>query len=276
MKTTFDNIERNSERIYLMVDNNDNLIQSVDRAFKILDVFSLKDKELGVTEIANRLGLHKSTAFGLLRTLEHWGCVEQNQSTGKYHLGLKLFEYGNRVKEGLNLRGLSLPFLQDLVERYRETVHLVIHDRGEVIYIEKVEGPSAIRMYSQVGQRAPMHCTGVGKAILAFWSKQEVDNLIRTKGLQPFSPKTITDLQQLHEELSVIRREGYSFDNEEIELGLRCVAAPIMNYNDKVVAAISIAGPSTRMTDEQMQNLIIPVKETALKISQRIGYSLSS
>lgn len=255
--------------------NNDNLIQSVDRAMKILDVFSLKEKELGVTEIANRLGLHKSTVFGLLGTLEHWGCVEQNQHTGKYHLGLKLFELGNRVKEGLDLRALALPFLQELVERYRETVHLVVHDRGEVVYIEKVEGPSAIRMYSQVGHRAPMHCTGVGKAILAFRPKQEVDALIQTKGLRPFAPNTITDPQRLHAELNMIRQKGYSFDNEEIEIGLRCVAAPVIDYQNKVVAAISIAGPSTRMTDEQMQNLIIPIKETALKISQRLGYQLN-
>ncbi len=248
------------------------LIQSVDRALQILDVFSLKEKELGVTEIAHRLDLHKSTAFGLLTTLEYWGCIEQNRQTGKYRLGLKLLELGDRVKEGLDLRVLALPFLQELVERYRETVHLVVHDRGEVVYIEKVEGPTAIRMYSQVGKRAPMHSTGVGKVILAYRPLQEVDALIEEKGLSSYTPNTITDPEVLREELIKIRKNGYCFDNEEIEVGLRCVAAPIMDSQQEVVAAISLSGPSMRMTDEQMKELIIPVKETALKISWSLGF----
>lgn len=248
------------------------LIQSVDRALQILDVFSLREKELGVTEIAHRLDLHKSTAFGLLTTLEYWGCIEQNRQTGKYRLGLKLLELGDRVKEGLDLRVLALPFLQELVEHYRETVHLVVHDRGEVVYIEKVEGPTAIRMYSQVGKRAPMHSTGVGKIMLAYRSMQEVDALIEEKGLSSFTPNTITDPEILREELVKIKKNGYCFDNEEIEVGLRCVAAPIMDSQQEVVAAISLSGPSMRMTDEQMNELIIPVKETALKISQSLGF----
>ncbi|ABB14375.1 MULTISPECIES: IclR family transcriptional regulator [Carboxydothermus] len=256
--------------------NNDTLIQSVDRALRILDTFSLKEKELGVTEIANRLGLHKSTVFGLLRTLEHWGYVEQNQVTGKYRLGLKLLELGNRVKEGLDLRAVALPFLQDLVERYGETVHLAVHDRGEIVYIEKVEGPNAIRMYSQIGRRAPMHCTGVGKAILAFRPEKEIEEIIRTKGLKYFTPNTITDPKKLHEELSLIRENGYSLDREEIEIGLRCVAAPIRDSQNTVVAAISVAGPSIRMTEEKIQELIVSVKEAALEISKRLGYQTSS
>lgn len=248
------------------------LIQSVDRALQILDVFSIKEKELGVTEIAHRLDLHKSTAFGLLTTLEHWGCIEQNRQTGKYRLGLKLLELGDRVKEGLDLRVLGLPFLQELVECYRETVHLVVHDRGEVVYIEKVEGPTAIRMYSQVGKRAPMHSTGVGKVILAYRPPEEVDALIAEKGLDAYTPNTITDEERLREELIKIRENGYCFDNEEIEVGLRCVAAPIMDSQQEVVAAISLSGPSTRMTDAQMEELISPVKETALKISRSLGF----
>ncbi len=252
--------------------NNDTIIQSVDRALRILDTFSLKEKELGVTEISKRLDLHKNTVFGLLRTLEYWGYIEQNQSTRKYRLGLKLLELGNQVKEGLDLRAVALPFLQELVERYSETVHLAVHDQGEIVYIEKVEGPNTIRMYSQIGRRAPMHCTGVGKAILAYMSEKEIEKIIRLQGLKYFTPNTITDPRKLHEELRLIKENGYSLDKEEIEIGLRCVAAPIRDSQNTVIAAISVSGPSMRMTEGKIQELISSVKEAAFKISKRFGY----
>ncbi|TDT51031.1 IclR family transcriptional regulator [Fonticella tunisiensis] len=249
-----------------------NLIQSVDRALQILECFSRENRELGVTEISKYLGLHKSTTFGLLSTLESRGYVEQNLDNGKYRLGLKLFELGNLVHEGLDLRKQAYPFLKELVDKYQETVHLVVNDRGEAVYIDKVEGPGAIRMYSQVGKRPPMYCTGVGKAILAYMPDKEVDRILFEKGLRPFTPNTITDVDKLKAHLAEIREQGYSFDNEEIEIGLRCVAAPIKNHKGEVIAAISVAGPSTRMTWEKMNILAISVKEAAVNISRRMGY----
>ncbi|KZL93622.1 transcriptional regulator KdgR [Clostridium magnum DSM 2767] len=249
-----------------------NLIQSVDRALQILECFSKRDKELGVTEIANRLDLHKSTTFGLLSTLESRGYLKQNLENGKYKLGIKLFEQGRLVEDDMDLRINSLPYLKELVDKYQETAHLAIRDGSEIIYIDKVEGGSAIRMYSQVGKRAPMYCTGVGKAMLAFMPEDQVDNITKDLKFTPFTGNTITDLNKLKVELNEIRRRGYCIDNEEIEVGLKCVAAPIMNYKGEVVASASIAGPASRMSDEKLQFIAKDVKEAVTKISETLGY----
>lgn len=248
-----------------------NFIQSVDRSLQILEVFSSKNRELGVTEIANILGIHKSTVFGLLATLENRGYVEQNLENGKYKLGLKLFELGNLVQEGMDLRSIAVPFIEELVEKFGETVHLVVHDRGEVVYIDKRESQSAIRILSQVGRRLPMYCTGVGKCLLAYIREEDLQTIIK-KGFQPFTPNTIVDEQQLKKELEKIRENGYAFDMEEIEMGLRCVAAPVKDARAEVIAAISLSGPSMRMDEKRMYELIEPVKFAALKISHNLGY----
>ncbi|KJS20755.1 MAG: IclR family transcriptional regulator [Clostridiaceae bacterium BRH_c20a] len=248
-----------------------NFIQSVDRALQILEAFSRKNKELGVTEIANNVDLHKSTVFGLLATLEQRGYLEQNRENGKYRLGLKLFELGNLVEEGMDLRGIAAPIISQLVDSYGETVHLVVCDHDEVIYIDKKESTSAIRILSQVGTRLPMYCTGVGKCLLAFLPEDTLKSVIN-KGLIPFTPNTITEEDKLRSEVQKIREQGFAFDLEEIETGLKCVAAPIKNHKGQVVAAISLSGPSMRMEIKRMKELILPVKYSALEISRKLGY----
>ncbi|WP_238457075.1 IclR family transcriptional regulator [Desulforamulus putei] len=246
-------------------------MQSVERAISILEVLERSSEPLGVTEISNRLALHKSTTFGLLHTLESKGFVNQDPENGKYKLGLRLFEIGENVHKRMNLRYQARPFLQKLVKEFNETVHLVVKTDNEYVYIDKVEGPQAIRMYSQIGKRALMHCTGVGKSILAFLSEDELEDILNSIELTEFTPNTITNLTQLKDQLVKIKKQGYSIDDEEIEIGLRCVAAPIFNHNGEAIAAISIAGPTTRMTYERIAELIVPIKETALAISSTLG-----
>ncbi len=247
------------------------LIQSVDRALQILETFSREKKELGVTELSNILGLHKSTTFGLLATLENRGFVDQNISTGKYKLGLKLFELGNLVKDSMELRAIAYPILKELVDKYEETVHLVVHDKGEVVYIDKIDSNSAININSYVGKRNPMYCTGVGKCLLAYMDAEYVENILSSE-LKAYTANTIVDPEKIKDELVNARLNGYCFDNEEIEEGLRCIAAPIKNHLGQVIAAISVSGPSMRMTDQKFDLLIEPVKETTLKISRQLGY----
>ena len=249
-----------------------NLIQSVDRALQILECFSRKDNELGVTEIANRLDLHKSTTFGLLSTLESRGYLRQNLENGKYRLGLKLFELGKLVEEGMDLRASSFPYLKELVDKYDETAHLAVCNGNQVVYIDKVEGESAIKMSSQVGKSAYMYCTGVGKAILAFMSEKDIDNIIQNTDFNQFTCNTITDPDKLRDELKEIRKREYCIDNEELEVGLRCVAAPIINYNGYPVGSISVAGPTSRMSDEKLQSIAKDLKHIVVKISETFGY----
>lgn len=249
-----------------------NLIQSVDRALQILECFSKKHNELGVTEIANNLGLHKSTTFGILSTLENGGYLSQNSDNGKYKLGMKLFQLGKLVEDGMDLRKISLPYLKKLVDKYDETAHLAVRNENKIIYIDKVEGESGIKMSSQVGKVAEVYCTGVGKAILAFMTENEIENIINNINFHEYTCNTITNLDQLREELKEIRKKKYCTDNEEIEVGLKCVATPIMNYNSEVVGSISISGPTSRMSHEKMNFIAKDLKEVTVKVSELLGY----
>lgn len=172
------------------------IVQSVDRAISILEILEKSSVPLGVTEISNRLGIHKSTVFGLLCTLENRGFVTQISENDKYKLGLRLFELGEKVHERMDLRAQAQPFLKSLVEKYKETVHLVVKNDNEVVYIDKVDGPQAIRMYSQIGKRTPLHCTGVGKSLLAFLPEDEKEKIIENIELKVFTPKTIIDKEE--------------------------------------------------------------------------------
>jgi IclR family transcriptional regulator, KDG regulon repressor len=249
-----------------------NFIQSVDRALQILECFSNGEKELGVTEISRMLSLHKSTVFGLLATLENRGYMEQDLSSGKYKLGMKLFELGARVQNNMDIAEIAKPYLEDIVKKYNETVHLVMNDKGQAVYIDKVEGSTSMRMYSQLGKRPPMYCTGVGKSILAFMPQEYIDDYLSNEDLKKLASNTITDVDGMNKELEKVRSQGYSIDDEEIEDGLRCVAAPIFDHKGDVAGALSIAGPTSRMTKTRMKELAGLIKETARQISNKLGY----
>jgi len=247
-------------------------IQSVDRAIDIMELFSLTDTELSVKEISDRLQLSKSTVHGLIKTLENRGYLEQKPTDQKYKLGLRLFELGNLVGGGMELRNLAYPVIHDLVATLQETVHLVVLDKDEVVYVEKVEGPGSLRMYSMLGKRAPLYCTGVGKALFAHLDEETVDRILNEVELKAFTSFTMTDPEAIKKELAKIREQGYAIDDEEIEIGLKCVAAPIFNHEGKVIASISSAGPKHRFSDEKMETFISEVKLAALAVSKRFGY----
>jgi DNA-binding IclR family transcriptional regulator len=247
-------------------------IQSVERALDILESFDHFKQEFGVTELSKHLRLHKSTVHGIMTTLTHRGYLDQNLKTGGYRLGLKLFELGEIVQEGIDLKTISEPFLEQLLEKFGETVHLVIMDHWEVVYIDKRESRQSMRIVSQVGKRLPAHCSGVGKSMLAWQAPEELDEFLRLKGLPRLTAKTITDEHQFREELARIRQQGYAVDNEEITEGLRCVAAPIFNHSGEVAGAMSIAGPTVRMTEDRIQQIIDNVVRTAGAISTKMGH----
>lgn len=248
-------------------------IQSVSRAVKILNAVAEAGKDTGAQEISAALALHLSTVFRFLQTLGHLDLVEQDPQTGKYRLGLKLLDWGMQVLRGLDLRHDALPFLRELNEKTREMVHLTILKGDSVIYIEKLDSPTPLRVYSELGKTAPLHCTGVGKVQMAFLPEQEITEFLKRHPLTRFTRTTITDAAVLKAELAHIRAQGYGIDNEEHEEHIRCVAAPIRNHLGKVVASISIAGPTARMTPARMPELIVAVKDAARRISIRLGCS---
>lgn len=251
------------------------IVQSVSRALDIIQCFSGNTVELGISEISDRMQLNKSTIYGLVNTLTVKGYLEQNSQTKKYRLGIKLFEFGVLVQKRMDLRNEASPFCQKLQEKYADTVHLATHYKGEVVYIDKIAAPNSMISYSQVGKRAPMYCTGVGKAILAYVGKEYLDQFILKETFDAMTEKTITTSEKLLKELEHIKDKGYAIDNEEIEIGLRCVAAPIFNYKGYPIAAISVSAPYKKMTDEMIEKISQDVKYYAQKISERMGYLIS-
>ncbi|HET8564729.1 MAG TPA: IclR family transcriptional regulator [Candidatus Binatia bacterium] len=247
-------------------------IQVIDRAAEILDCFTFEQPELPVSAIAAKTGIHKSTAHRILMALEYNSMIGQNPVTGNYYLGMKLFKLGNQAAARMNLREMAKPYLVQLMEETKETVHLAVLDENEVLYLEKVEGPHALRMPSRVGRRIPIYCTSLGKAMLSCLEKQQVKQLLHGRRLKAYTPNTATDIDELLEDLEKTRRRGYAIDNEEIELGLRCVGAPIRDYSGHMVGAVSVAGPSSRLNTEKLQLFGVTVLKVAASVSRELGY----
>lgn len=242
-------------------------VKVLEKTLRILDLFDEKGKELTPTEIGESLKLNKSSVFRIVNILTEAGYLEKNVANAKYRLGFKLYYLGSLVQGGSEIRNIARPFLEELKNQCDETVHLVVLDQGEALYLDKLEGEKAIRVVSKVGWRLPAHCSGVGKVLLAFLSDKEVTRIIHARGLKRFTNNTITDIEALRAELSRIRKLGYAIDNEEIEVGLKCVAAPLMCSKDEAIAAISISGPLGRFSSTDLKRLVPLVKSVSVKIS---------
>jgi IclR family transcriptional regulator, KDG regulon repressor len=247
-------------------------VQVLERSLGILDLLSSDGPELSLIELSERLRLHKSTTHRLLGVLEQYRFVEKSSITGKYRLGLRLFELGSKAIAHLDWRERARRYLQRLAFDTGETAHLCILDDGEVLYLEKVEAPRTVRVPSIVGRRYPAHCGGAGKALLAFQPEEEIDDLIKRRGLTSYTRNTFTTPAQLKNGLLVVRERGYAIDNEEFEEGLECIGAPVRDYSGSVVAAISIAGPTFRITEEKIAVLARSVVAAANELSADLGY----
>lgn len=249
------------------------IVQSVDRALSILEVLSENSSGLGITEISKKIDLHKSTVHRLLSTLIYKDYVEQDHETNKYRITLKVLELGNNRLKDLDIVTVSRPHLTELMKKTNEVVHLVILEKEEIVYIDKVESENTIRMHSTIGKRSPAYCTAVGKAIMSHMTMEEVLEIWNNSQIKEHTQYTITGVDEIKEELKKIRERGYSVDDEENEIGVRCVAAPIFNWKGDVIAAISISGPTMRVTREKVEEFSILIIEYARRISLELGYS---
>ena len=246
-------------------------LSSVANAIRLTKAFSEQEYEMGISALAARLGLAKSTVHRLATTLVEYDMLEQNRETGKYRLGLAFFELGTLVRRKMDVPTEAQGEIHALADSSGETVQLAILDHFTVLYIRIRESRQAVRMSSGLGSRAPAHCTGVGKALLAFQPPDVVQQVMEN-GLKRYTVNTITDPESLRAELASIRGRGYAIDDEEIEVGLRCVAAPIRDHSGHVVAAISVAAPVQRMSKKTVQATIPSVVAAAENISRRLGY----
>jgi DNA-binding IclR family transcriptional regulator len=251
-------------------------VQLLDRAISLLDVLSSHSPAgLLPHEIALRSGLHKSTVHRLLSALKHHRLIEKNARTGRYSLGLKLFELGVKAVPNVNLREHARSFLERLVFETGETAHLCVLVEHEILYLDKVESPKTIRIASSVGGRNPAFCSAVGKILLAALPEAEVDSLLRRHKLVPFTNNTIVTPAHFKAVLEQVRLNGYAVDNEEREEGLRCLGAPIRDHTGEIIAAMSVAGPAFRLLSSQDEVVARLVMNIAAELSAKLGYRAS-
>lgn len=251
------------------------IVPAVERAVIILQLLAQEPDGLTISQITQRLAVPKSTIFTILTTLKQYRLVERKEETGQFRLGVELFTLGSTVVERLNVRSAAYPTLKRLAQSTGLTTHLGIMDQGEVVYIEKIEGRGPIKISSAVGRRMSVHCTALGKAMLAQLPEAEFQLIFNGRDLAQRTPNTITSLETLWTDLARTRERGYAFDDEENELGIRCLGAPIFNHQREVTGSISASGPRDRISIENIGPLARQVVEAAREISQNLGYVLS-
>lgn len=248
------------------------LIQSVVHALNLLEEFCGHDDELGVTELSNRLKLHKNNVFRLLATLETKGYIEQNKSTENYRLGLKVLQLGQAYVQHSGLMQQAHPVLEALVAASGETAYLGVVRGCEVVYLDSVESPQTVRVITRTGERTPVYATATGKAQLAYMSEEDAERHLPPE-LVALTPATITDRKEFKKALKKVETQGFALDLEEFEKDVRCVAAPIFDYTRRVIAAISLSGPAYRMQEDRLRKEIIPLlTQSAEQLSRRLGY----
>lgn len=248
------------------------VIKSVDRVLQVLELYSLEKPEWGVTEIAKTLNIYKSNVHIILTTLSERGFIKKDSKTDKYKLGIKFFELGSIVIKNMNLRKITHPYIEELSKEFGETVHLGILDEGRVVSIEREESDKSLCSHVEIGKRTSLHCTAVGKAIMAYLPKDKFTEIIKEKSLIRYTENTITNKKELEKELEKIRKQGYAIDNMENEEGVRCVASPIRNYKEEVIASLSISGPAFRINENNISIISKKVKECCNHISEEMGY----
>src|SRR6267142_1797920 len=251
-------------------------VQVLDRALAALAILAKSSSDCSLAELCPALKLHKSTVHRLMMVLEQHRLVVKNPDTGRYRLGLRLYELGSRAIDGLDLRGRARPYLDRLQAEFGETVFCCILDEGQVFYVEKVESQRSVRTACTVGSRAPAYCTAVGKAMLAELPDAEVSKIVRRWGLKPVTANTITTAGALKTELKAVRTRGYAIDDEEKEQGLRCVSAAVRGHSGKLFAAMSVSGPAFRITKERIPGVGQAVMRAANELSAELGYQGAS
>lgn len=259
-----------------MVDGTErrNTVQAVERALDLLVILAQQGKPLSVTEAASLAGLKLSTTHRLLNTMLLKGFVEQDPGTSRYKLGVAAIRLGGAAVEHMDIHSITRPYLEKLAAATEETVNLAVLDGGEVVYIDQIPSTRMIivNMFARVGNRGPAYCTGSGKALLATLPDEELNEIIDHLEFMKFTNETIDNADMLRREIEKIRRDGYALDLGERDEGVRCVAAPIMNRFGRAEAAISVAGPSHRLTNFYLNHELIQlVKNTAMAITQRLG-----
>ncbi len=252
-------------------------IESLRRGLHVLSLFSREQPTLTLSEIVQQSNLNKTTAFRIVSTLETAEYLSRDPQTRQYRPGLKVLQLGFTAVSSLEFRQVARPYLQQLSHKIGETVSMTVLDGMELIYIDRVRNHQIVGVVLGIGSRIPAHCASMGKAILAYLEDEELNGRLQAAPLTPCTAQTILSNEQLHADLAQVRQQGYAINDEELELGLRAVAAPIWSNNNQVVAAINITGSVHTISRQRLVEELAPkVVDTAVQISQALGYGGSS
>jgi DNA-binding IclR family transcriptional regulator len=246
-------------------------ITALQRGLQILEMFSQSEGGMSASQVAKQSGLPVSTVHRFLVNLESAGYLNCSD-TGIFHLGIACFSLGQAARGQLDIRRLSLPYLQALNVQTRETIHLTVRFGLSAVYVEKLDSPEPLRIFSRIGAAVPLHCTGVGKAILAYMPQDEFAKILPQIEFKRLTANSIGNSQELETQLQKVRRNGHAFDLEENEPHIRCVAAPIWDHMGAVNASLSITGPAVRMSHARLRQLAPLVQEAGWRISRELGY----
>jgi len=250
-------------------------VQVLDRAINILEFIGRQSSgEAALPELSAAMKLHKTTTHRIAHVLESRGLLRRGLDSNRYRLGLHLYDLGCQALDHVNIRDEARPLMTRVAYEVGETVHLALLDRAEVLYIERVEAQRSLTMGSKLGARNPVYCTALGKAILAYSPETEVDRTLAGLRMEARTRNTITNVLTLKRELERVRDRGYAIDDEEIEEGIRCIAAPILNASELAVAAVSVSGPSSRITPDRYQLIGKTMMKAAQELSARLGHQL--
>jgi DNA-binding IclR family transcriptional regulator len=251
-------------------------VPSLDKALCILELLTQARAGLSLPELVQESGLPKSSIHYLLVTLERRGYVERSERSGRYLLGQKLFTLANSALSGLNLRHCAAPHLSALRMRTGLTAHMAILEQHEAVLIAKQEAPCGFRLASWVGKRMELHCTGLGKALLAYLTPAEIDTIIGEHRLGRHNENTISNPKRLREDLERVIKRGFALDDEEDELGIRCIGMPVFAHDDRPVAAISVAGTTNEISPENLTFLVGELKRSALAVGHAVSESMAA
>lgn len=246
-------------------------VQLIDRLLDILELLSGEKDGLGVTEIGNRIGLHKSTVHRIVSAMAERGYIEKVPGRGVYKIGLKLVEISSVYLNNVELKTEARPYLHELTTKFGQPSHLAILDGSDAVYIDKVDTVNNIRLYSQIGRRIPVYCSALGKCLLSGLNNNEISEILSRCSFHKYTPKTL-DREVVLRQVMAVAAYGWAIDDEEHDEGIRCIASPVFDYRGKVVAAVSIAGPSAVIALENDSETAKMVQEAALKISKRMGF----
>lgn len=247
--------------------------QSAEKALRILEYLADQNESMRLMDIAKAMNMNSSTTLRFLTTLQVTGYVNQEEDTSRYYLTYKLAALGQKANHNKQLPRIISPYLKRISETLQESVCLAIEQNHQVVYIDVQEGPKQIvRAMQHIGNIAPLHCTGIGKLLLLNYSKSQLDDYIRVYGLEKYTQYTLTTKEALVCELDSIRQKGYAMDNEECEIGACCIAFPVYDYTNKIIAGISVTGPSARITKSFAEKWAPYIHQMTKQISQQFGW----